>query len=287
MLGFESYDSVTLTTEVTGDSLLPAIFPGGVALATQTPLIPEISANSIVTVAGMNFTTPGTFAGTMLDANGRVAENLANTCLEIGGFRSALFALTPGQVNAQAHHLLTPGLHDVFLIRDCDTIDELRSAAGQATVAEVSPGFFHFVNTIEGVNPIATLHGGGPELVGEPGLLPGAEFTPAEPDEFVSFFGTGFGEFELAIEAGEIPSVALPETGGVTNLVHQVSMEIDGIAVPPEDLLYAGAAPCCAGLVQLVARIHAAARDGDLSVKATVNGVSTPAGSFITVRRKK
>ena len=286
MTAVESYANVSLTTQVTGDSLLPAIFPGGVALATQTPLIPEISPNSIVTVAGSNF-TPGIFAGTMLDADGRVAVNLANTCLEIGGFRSPLFAVTPGQVNAQAHHLLTPGLHDVFLIRDCDSIDEVRSAAGQAAVADVSPGFFHFVNTIEGVNPIATLHGGGPGLVGAPGLLPGAEFTPAEPNEFVSFFGTGFGDFELAIGTGEIPQVALPQTGGVTDLVHPVSMEIDGVAVPPGDLFYAGAAPCCAGLVQLVARIHANARDGDLPLKATVNGVSTPAGSFVTVRRGK
>ncbi len=287
MQAVESYANVTLTTQVTGDALVPAIFEGGVALATQTPLIPEISPNSIVTVAGVNFTGPDTFAGTMLDDSGRVAVNLANTCLEIGGFRSPMFAATPGQVNAQAHHLLTPGLHDVFLIRDCDAIDEVRSAAGQAMVKEVSPGFFHFVNTIEGVNPIATLHGGGPGLVGEPGLLPGGEFTPAEQDEFVSFFATGFGEFESALDAGEIASVALPQTAGVTNLVHEVTLEIDGVTVPPEDLSYAGAAPCCAGLVQLVARIHADARDGDLPVKATVHGVSTPEGSFVTVRRSK
>jgi uncharacterized protein (TIGR03437 family) len=154
-------------------------------------------------------------------------------------------------------------------------------------VTEVSPGFFHFVNNLDGVNPIATLHGGGPGLVGEPGLLPGADFTEAEPDEVVSFFTTGFGPYETLIEAGQIPGVVLPDTNGTTRTVHDVTLEIDGVVVPPEDLFYVGSAPCCAGLVQMVAKIHADARDGRLPVKATVNGVSTPDGSYVSVRKRK
>jgi len=175
----------------------------------------------------------------------------------------------------------------VFLIRDCGTVDETRSPARQVNVTEVSPGFFHFVNNIDGVNPIATLHGGGPGLVGDPGLLPNAEFTEAEPDEFVSFFGTGVGAFEVPLEAGQVPGIVLPDTNGTTRTVHDVTLEIDGVVVPPEDLFYVGSAPCCAGLVQIVAKIHANARDGNLSVKGTVNGVSTPDGSYVTVRRRK
>jgi len=285
---FSEYTGVTLMTEVTGDTLLPSIPQGGVALATQTPVIPEISPGSIVTAAGGNFAPPGTFViSPILDGDSRVTTELAKTCLEIGGFLSPMFAATSGQANAQAHHELSLGMQDVFLIRDCGTVDETRSPAGQINVTEVSPGFFHFVNNLDGVNPIATLHGGGPGLVGEPGLLPGADFTEAEPDEVVSFFTTGFGPYETLIEAGQIPGVVLPDTNGTTRTVHDVTLEIDGVVVPPEDLFYVGSAPCCAGLVQMVAKIHADARDGRLPVKATVNGVSTPDGSYVSVRKRK
>ena len=50
------------------------------------------------------------------------------------------------------------------------------------------PGFFNFVNNDNGVNPAAALHGGGPGLVGEPGLLPGAAFTPGRPPAKPSAF---------------------------------------------------------------------------------------------------
>ena len=266
---------------------VPAIFEGGVALATQTPLITSISPNAIITVAGAGFALPGTLVvNPELDAEGRVSTNLADTCLEINGERSPMFAVLDRQINAQASGNLTPGNADVVVISGCDTGQEFRSEAMNAVVEDVSPGFFNFVNNLDGVNPLAALHGGGPGLVGEPGLIPGAEFTEAEPDEFVSFFGTGFGETDPPLAAGEIPIQVLPESNGQAPLVNEVTFTIDGVPVPPEDLFYAGAAPCCAGLQQFVVKIHSNARDGNLPVRATVNGVLTPEGPFVTVKRR-
>ena len=215
-----------------------------------------------------------------------MSTNLADTCLEINGDRSRMFAVLNHQINAQASEMLTPGTGEVVVVRGCDTADEQRSQPMDAVVAAVSPGFFNFISNLDGVNPLAALHGGGPGLVGEPGLIPGAEFTEAEPDEFVSFFGTGFGETEPALAAGEIPSQVLPESNGQAPLVNEVTFTIDGVPVPPEDLFYAGAAPCCAGLQQFVVRIHSNARDGNLPVRATVNGASTPEGPYVTVKRR-
>ena len=266
---------------------VPAIFEGGVALATQTPLITTISPNAIITVAGAGFALPGTLVvSPELDAEGRVSTNLADTCLEISGERSPMFAVLDRQINAQASGNLIPGNADVVVISGCDTGQEFRSEAMNAVVEDVSPGFFNFVNNLDGVNPLAALHGGGPGLVGEPGLIPGAEFTEAEPDEFVSFFGTGFGETDPPLAAGEIPGQVLPDSNGQAPLVNEVTFTIDGIPVPPENLFYAGAAPCCAGLQQFVVKIHSNARDGNLSVRATVNGVSTPEGPYVTVKRR-
>ncbi len=132
----------------------------------------------------------------------------------------------------------------------------------------------------DGRNPVIALHGGGPALAGAPGLLPAAEFTPAEPGGIVTLFGTGFGVVEPPLETGRIP-------GAAANLVNAVAFAFGGIAVPPQDVLYAGASPCCAGLYQFTLRLPADIPDGDAPVSATVQGVSTPQGPFLTVRRRQ
>ena len=264
----------------------PEISSGGIILATSTPVVEQVSPLAIFTIFGQEFAPEGTFAiQPEFDANGGIATNLADTCVEIDGERSPLFAVLPGQINGQASHLLQPGQAAVEVIRSCGTSDEQRSPVATVMLGATSPAFFNFVNNADGNNPIATLHGGGPNRVGEPGLIPGVAFTPAQPDEFVSFFGTGFGQTDPALESGQIPSQALPDSQGLANLIGDVAFTIAGIAVPPADVFYAGAAPCCAGLFQFVVRVPPNAPDGDLAVTATVDGVSTPNGPFITVRQ--
>ena len=70
-------------------------------------------------------------------------------------------------------------------------------------------------------------------------------------------------------------------------MVNETVFSIDGAALPAADVLYAGAAPCCAGLQQFVVRIPENAGEGNLPVRATVGGVETPAGPYITVKRRQ
>ncbi len=263
----------------------PRISAGGVVLAAGIPAVNRISPNAIVSVFGQDFAPPGTQAvNPALNAAGRVASVLAGLCLEIDGKRAPLFAVFPNQINAQAPHDLAPGQARVEVVRGCGTEAEQRGRAATVEAAAVSPMFFNFVSNANGRNPVAALHGGGPALAGAPGLLPGAVFTPAAPGEYVTLFGTGFGATEPPLEAGRIPARALPD--GLARLADTVSFTFDGIAVPPEDVYYAGAAPCCAGLYQLTVRVPPALPDGDAPVIAAVQGVSTPAGPFLTVRRQ-
>jgi len=262
----------------------PEISSGGIILATGTPVVEQVSPLGIFTIFGREFAPQGTLAiQPELAANGAIATNLAQTCVEIDGERSPLFAVLPTQINGQASHLLQPGQATVEVIRGCGTNDEQRSPVATVTIGSVTPSFFNFVNNPGGANPIAALHGGGPELVGEPGLIPGATSTPAQPNEFVSLFATGFGPTDPALESGQIPSEVLPDSGGRAALTSKVTFTIGGIAIPPADVLYAGAAPCCVGLYQFVVRVPPNAKDGNLAVTATVDGVSTPDGPFITV----
>ena len=252
----------------------PSISAGGVVPATGTPLVSRISPNAIISVFGQSFAGTRTL-NPVIDADGGIAVNLAATCLEIGGKRAPLFFVSPTQINAQVPHDLTPGEAALTVTRGCATANEQRSEAASATVAAVSPAFFNVPLNLDGRNPLVALHGGGPNLVGAPDL--GAEFTPAAPGEVVTLYGTGFGPTEPAIAAGQIP-------GPDVNLANAVAFTVGGIAVPPEDAPYAGASPCCAGLYQFTVRLPANLPDGDATVTATVQGVSTPQGPFLTVR---
>ena len=284
----------------------PAIAEGGVVLAAGTPLVERISPNALISVFGQDFAAPGEPAlAAALDASGRVPVNLANTCLEIrrtyiseegtfgpplprgfGDQRVPLFLVSPTQINAQAPHDLTPGEAAVLtVVQGCGTADELRNPVGapgaivppSVKVAAVSPAFFNVVNNANGRNPLVAQHGGGPALVGPPEL--GAAFTPAAPGEVVTLYGTGFGPTEPALEAGVVPGVP-------ADLAYPVSFRVGGKAVPPQDVLYAGAAPCCAGLHQFTLRLPADLPDGDAALTATVLGVFTPQGPFLAIRRR-
>ena len=254
----------------------PAVSAGGIILASGYPIVHSISPNAIVSVFGQHFMPQGRTAGAALDAAGRVAVNRGSFCLEIGGKRAPLFYVSPRQINAQAPHDLPVGQATVTAVRGCGTALERRSEAASVTVAAVSPAFFNLPR--DGRYPLAAQHGGGTALVGSPDL--GAGFTPAAPGEIVTLYGTGFGPTEPAFDAGRIP-------GAASNLVYPISILVGGMTVPAADVLYAGAAGCCAGLYQFVLRLPDGLPDGDAAVTATVQDVSTPQGPFLTVRRQR
>ena len=256
----------------------PRISVGGIVLATGTPTVSRISPNALISVFGQDFASQGTSTlNPRLDAPDKVAADLAETCLEIGGKRTPLFLVAPNQINAQAPHDLPPGQTQAAVVRDCGADSGLRGEAVTVATAAVSPAFFNVLSNPDGHNPVIALHGGGPALVGAPDLLPGTEFSPAVPGEFVTLFGTGFGAVEPPLEAGQIP-------GAAAVLANAAAFTVGGIAVPPEDVLYAGASPCCAGLYQFTLRVPPDIPDGDAAVTATVSGISTPKGPFLTVR---
>ena len=255
----------------------PPISSGGIVLATGSPVVRSISPNAIISVFGREFLPDGTQAASpALDGAGRVATNLAGVCLEIDGKRAPLFAVFPNQVNAQAPHDLTPGQAQVAAIGGCGAEDELRGLAATVEVASVSPAFFSFPLNSSGRNPIAALHGNGPALVGSRGSIPGIDIYPAAPGEVITLFGTGFGPTEPPLETGQIPGIA-------AEIASDVEIAFGGITLLSEHILYAGAAPCCAGLYQFAVRVPRGLPEGRIPVTAAVQGVSTPQGPFLAV----
>ncbi|MCW5980904.1 MAG: M36 family metallopeptidase [Bryobacteraceae bacterium] len=277
--------SGTLTATLGAPSAGPRITPGGVILATGTPVVSALAPNAIFTIFGESLAPDGVSElNPKLGEDQRIATSLGGTCVEFNGVRAPLFAVLSTQINGQVPHGIAAGQASVVVIGGCGTAAETRSAAETVTVAAAAPGFFHFINNAAGRNPIAALHGGGPELAGATGLIPGANCSPAAKDEYVSLFATGLGRTAPALEAGQVPELALLETGGLARVAGEIHVSIGGIALAPEDIYYAGIAPCCAGLYQLVVRVPSDAAAGDLPVRVTIDGASSPEGSYLTVQ---
>ena len=264
---------------------VPAIAETGVVVANLLPTINAISRDSIISIFGSDFAPSGfRDLDTQVDpATGLVATNQSGVCVEIDGRRAPMFHVLSNQLNLQAPTLMGAAPVSVVVITNCGTPDEQRSAPEPVQLVDRTPAFF--VEPIVdpgGANPIAALHQDGVSLVGDPELRPGA--TPAEPGEFISLFGTGFGLTNPPLQAGQIPANVLPN-GGIADIDGPFSITIGGMTLEGlPDVFYAGIAPCCAGLYQIVVRVPDGLPDGNHEVTAMVDGVSTLGGPYIPVR---
>ncbi len=91
----------------------------------------------------------------------------------------------------------------------------------------------------------------------------------------------------LDVVAGEIPANVqdVQKNGLLAPIDGDFSVNFGGMTLAgSRDILYAGLASCCAGLYQIVLKVPEELADGNHQITATVDGVSTPSGPFITVK---
>jgi uncharacterized protein (TIGR03437 family) len=260
-------------------------------MANLLPTVNEVSPRSIISVFGSNFST-GTTLFPTLDGNGDLDRILAGTCLEMNGERLPIFAVTPGQINAQASDAGALGPADFTVITDCGTPNALRSetvraassAVEMATVEETTPVFFIFDPVAADGNIAARFNATesqAPVPVAPTSAFPNDSFgpsRPANPGDIVLLYGTGWGETDPSYAAGELATGAaqvLPEASAMVSF--------GGIIMDAADVLYVGVTPGSAGLYQLAIRIPEGAQPGDNEVVLTVYGKSTPVGPVIPV----
>ena len=251
---------------------ISAVIGGGLSV----PAVNAASYNSIVSVFGENFVaSSGAALQPSAAQQGAGATVMNGVCVEMNGRRTPLFVVTPQQINLQT--AVTPGADAirVEVIVNCDQPNARRSTPFHLPVAPATPEFFFFVFNPDGVNPIAAVLEPGGALVGAPGLIPGATFRPARPNDVVTVFMTGLGETTPLWEPGQLPSDAAP-----ANL--PVSIRIGGADV---ETIYAGVTPGFFGLYQASFRVPADAQSGNLPVRITVGGSMTPVGGFLTVEQ--
>ena len=163
--------------------------------------------------------------------------------------------------------------------------NEQRSPAEPVQLSDRTPAFFLLEPILSlGPNPLVATHLDFSKI-GDPNTHPGT--TPAEPGEFIRMFGAGFGLTEPDVQAGEIPQnvPAVQDNNFLAPLVGDFTITIGGITLEGRpNVLAAGLSVCCAGLYEIVVEVPEGLPDGNHEVSATIDGVSTPPGTFITVK---
>ena len=267
---------VTFTISVLTLVNPPQIFNNGVVSAgLSVPTVQAASPNAIVSVFGQNFAPAGTFrpvAGSDL-VNGLLPANLMGVCVSFGSQMAPLFLVTPGQLNIQVPQLPAAQNVQVQVITGCGTVQQVTSNAITVAIQPAAPEFFYSSTSAGGNNPVAAVDGVTGGGVGDPARL-GAGFALAYPGEIVELFATGLGLSNPALSPGQLPPGAAPVNG--------ISLALDGVALPASAIQYAGVAPLNAGLYQVNVVIPGVT-PGDHAITLSVNGVTSPAGSYLSI----
>lgn len=259
-----------LTPEATPAA--PLIFQFGVVGAGgSVPPVTAVSPNALTSIYGSNFIAADTHRNVLGSdlVNGKLPTNLAGVCVSFGNAPAAILAIYPGQINVEAPSL-PAGSSTVQVTINCGTPQAVSSNLGTVTVAPASPEFFSFApNGTTGQNPIAALNA-------TTGAAIGAS-NPAKPGDIIEAYGTGWGVTNPAIGLGVIPGAAAP-------LAIAPTLTLGGTTLAASDVLYAGAAPCCAGLFQVDFRVPAGIPGGNQTLLIDTGGYVSSFGAYLAVQ---
>ena len=227
--------------------------------------VATISPNSWVEIKGSNLAPSGdtriwqTFPNDFV--NNQLPTSLDGVSVTVNGVPAYIYYISPTQVN-----ILTPPNAISGSVPVVVTQNGVVSATFMVQAQAQSPSFFIF-----GGGPyIAATHVNGSYL-GPTTLYPGLT-TPAQPGETIVLYANGFGPTSVPVVSGS-------ETQGGT-LSPMPVITIGGVQAT---VSYAGlVAP---GEFQFNVTVPASLGSGDQPVIATYNGLTTQAGTRITVQQ--
>ncbi len=229
-------------------------------------LQPGFALNTYVTIKGSGLATNTRTWGDG-DFNGnKLPTNLDGTTVMINNQPAFVYYISSTQLNVLSPIDTSTGAVSVQVTYNGQTSNTMT-----AQKAAFSPAFFIFNND----KYIAARHADF-SLLGPTSLYPGST-TPAKPGDTILLYGTGFGQTTPATPNGQIFPGA---SDGAPKTANNVTVRFGGTTVSPS---FAGLT--ATGEFQINVQVPDSAPNGDIQVIATVGGVSSLTGAFITVHK--
>jgi len=214
-----------------------------------------LSPGQFFTIFGSNL-GPLNGQGLQLDQNGNVTNYLAGITVTVNGTAAPLLYVSPTQINAVAPY-------------------EIANNIGQSVAVQVydsqtgSVGFN--VNVVAAAPSIFPLGNGQGAILNQDYSVNGPN-NPAAPGSYIYIFGTGQGQTNPGGVDGQV--------NGTANLpipIGSFSLTVGGVAVPNNDISFAGDAPYSVdGFFQVDAKIPSGVRSGNQPVVLTIGGIAGP-----------
>jgi uncharacterized protein (TIGR03437 family) len=254
--------SFTLTPAAAGNT--PTISAGGVVSGASFQ--PGIVPGSWLTIQGTNLSPVAFDNWDKAIVNGNLPTSLDGVSVSVGGKPAFINVITPEQINMLAPDVGT-GPVPVTVTTPSGT-----SVAVTANVVAQAPAFFLWQ---PGSQAVATRNSDA-SLAVKDGTFPGFTTVAAKPGDVLILWGTGFGPTNPPVAAGiQVPSDTIHNTSPVSIKIGTADATVFGAAL----------APTFAGLYQIAIQVPASLADGDYAITATVNGVSSPAGVVLSVKK--
>lgn len=242
----------------------PRIASGGITSGGgSTPPLGVLAVNSQAYVSGEGFAPTGTSRTLGLTdlVEGRLPEVLNGVCILVGGVAAPVFSVTPTRVGFIVPTVAV-GSAAVQVIAACGGIEERKSNEESVTLQDASPEFFYAGGGEDGHRPV---------LIRD---LDGVRISGATPGGSVVLTLTGLGATDPA---------TVPGTVGSAPLIEMPSVVIDGTALAPEHILFAGTSAAFPGLYELRIKVPETLAEGARTIAVIVGGVSTVEGVTIAV----
>ena len=256
-----SYKGQTCATS--SSAAPPSINTGGVVPLYSSAT--TIQPGSWVSIFGSNL------ASAAATWNGDFPILLGGTSVTIDGKAAYLWYISPGQINLQAADDTASGPVSVVVTTAAG------SATSTVTLGQFGPSFNlldgkHVAGIILRSDGSGAFGGGTYDILGPTGTSLGYKTVAAKAGDVLELFGVGFGPTNPTVQAGKAYSGAAATT-------NPVSLSINNITVTPS---FSGLTS--AGLYQINVTLPAALGTGDVSLRAIVGGVQTPAGVMLSLQ---
>ena len=225
---------------------------------------PGVVANSWITIQGMNL-APQTDDWSHYIVGGALPTSLDGVSVSMGGKPAYVYFISLGQVNVLAPDV-PAGPISVTVTTAAGT-----SAAFATTANAYGPAFFTWPN-----NQVVATRQDYSYAV-KAGTFTSATTVAAKPGDVLILWATGFGATLPAAPLG----TSVPASGGYPTATAP-TVTINNL---PATVYGAALAPGSAGLYQIAIQAPTSLGDGDWPVQATIGGVTSLAGTILSVHQ--
>jgi uncharacterized protein (TIGR03437 family) len=258
------YLSNLVLTPGTGNPNTPAITKNGIVPVYSTAT--TIQPTSWISIYGNNLATSTALW------TGNFPTTLGGASVTVDGKSGFLYYASPTQINLQAPSDSATGSVNVVVTNSNG------SATSTVTLGQYGPSFSlldskHVAGIILRSNGTGAFGGGTYDIVGPTGTSLGYPTVAAKAGDSLVLFGVGFGPTNPVVAAAaQPPATGAPITGALTLLINNKS-------VTP-----AFAGLTSAGLYQFNLTVPSGLGTGDVPLSAIVGGVTTSAGTVVSLQ---